>query len=61
MRNKGINTQTELIELIEKHFGFKKERIKNPTQHGLWYVQFEVNGIQYISNQQTIGMTSWIK
>lgn len=47
MRSKGINTQTELIELIEKHFGFKKERIENPTKHGLWYVQFEVNGIKY--------------
>lgn len=47
MTSSGMNTQEELISAIEKYFGFKKELIKNPIQHGLWHVEFEVNGIKY--------------
>lgn len=36
-----------LLDIIEKDYGFKKESIKNPEQCGCWFVRFEVNGIKY--------------
>lgn len=36
-----------LLDSIEKHYGFKRELIQNPELCGCWFVQFEVNGIKY--------------
>lgn len=47
MNKSKIDTQEELINSIERCFGFKRELIKNPQQLGLWFVHFEVNGIIY--------------
>ncbi len=37
----------ELMETIEKNYGFKKELIQNAELCGLWHVRFQVNGIRY--------------
>lgn len=47
MTPNGMNTTEELIDSIHEFYGFKKDLIKNPAQHGLWHVSFEVNGINY--------------
>ncbi len=39
-----------LLDEIEKYYGFKRELIRNPEQCGLWFVRFEVNGIKYSGN-----------
>ena len=61
MTENGMNTQEELIESIEKLFGFKKELIKNPEQCGLWHVRFEVNGIRYYGAISFYGALPTIK
>lgn len=40
----------ELLDSIEEKYGFKRELIKNPELHGLWFVSFEVKGIRYNGN-----------
>lgn len=40
-------TEGQMIEVIERDYGFKRELIKNPRLCGLWHVRFEVNGILY--------------
>lgn len=47
MTEDGRNSEKELLDSIEKFYGFKRELIKNPEQCGLWHVRFEVNGIKY--------------
>ena len=37
----------ELMETIEKNYGFKRELIQNAELCGLWHVRFQVNGIRY--------------
>lgn len=41
-------TEEELKNWVEETYGFKKELIQNPELCGMWFVQFEVNEIQYI-------------
>ena len=57
----GMNTQEELIESIEKLFGFKKNLIKSPEQVGLWHVSFCVNGIKYYGSIPFYGARPTIK
>lgn len=40
-------TEEQMINAIERDYGFKRELIKNPRLCGLWHVRFEVNGIEY--------------
>ena len=40
----------QLLDSIEKHYGFKRELINNPQLCGLWFVDFEVNGIKYLAS-----------
>lgn len=40
----------QLLDSIEKCYGFKRELIKNPHLCGLWFVEFEVNGIKYAAS-----------
>lgn len=40
-------TEEELLNSIERCYGFKRELIKKPQLCGLWFVNFEVNGIKY--------------
>ena len=45
---KEMQKMTEnLLNSIEKCYGFKRELIENPELCGCWFVRFEVNGIKY--------------
>lgn len=37
----------KILDSIESSYGFKRDLIKNPELCGLWFVNFEVNGIEY--------------
>lgn len=54
-------TEEQLISAIEKGYGFQKELIKNPMQHGLWFVSFEVNGIMYCGSIPFAGALPMLK
>lgn len=37
-----------LLDAIERYYGFKRELIRKPEQCGVWFVKFEVSGIKYL-------------
>lgn len=39
-----------LLDFVEKNYGFKRELIKNPEKRGLAGVSFVVNGIKYFGH-----------
>lgn len=46
-RKGNAMSEQELVNGIERFYGFKKELIRNVEQCGLWFVRFTVNNINY--------------
>lgn len=48
-------SEEQLKESIHEDYGFEPGLIKNPKLVGLWYIQFEVNGICYTGSMPFSG------